>query len=228
MYKTKVKEYGCIRHPSIPFVGASPDGINIDPRNRAKYGRLLEIKNVVSREITGIPLDAYWIQMQVQMEVCNLDVCDFVETCIKEFDGEAEFFEKREQYDYCGAVLQLCRDAEGVPSSSNVEYLFSPLSKSFLWTSKQFEKWSQNVWKRKNGVGSTTYRIVVMKYWYLDDFSCVVVERNKTWFETALPKIGTTWELIERETENGEWKKRAPASKKIQIDLTSLSALSTL
>ena len=39
----------------------------------------VEIKNIVNREITGIPLEAYWIQMQVQMEVCDLDLT-FIES----------------------------------------------------------------------------------------------------------------------------------------------------
>ena len=30
---------------------------------------MLEIKNPVSREITGIPKEEYWIQMQLQMEM---------------------------------------------------------------------------------------------------------------------------------------------------------------
>ena len=45
---------------------------------------MVEIKNVVSREITGIPVTKYWIQTQIQMEVCDLEECDFVETKFKE------------------------------------------------------------------------------------------------------------------------------------------------
>jgi hypothetical protein len=52
----------------------------------------------VNREITGIPLEAYWIQMQVQMEVCDLDECDFFETQFKEFDTSEEFFISDKEY----------------------------------------------------------------------------------------------------------------------------------
>ena len=45
-------EFGCIPHPTYPYIGASPDGINIDSESN-KYGRMLEIKNIVNREITG-------------------------------------------------------------------------------------------------------------------------------------------------------------------------------
>ena len=52
---------------------------------------MLEIKNPTSREITGIPKEDYWIQMQLQMETCNLNECDFLETVFKEYETEEEF-----------------------------------------------------------------------------------------------------------------------------------------
>ena len=41
---------------------------------------MLEVKNPVSREITGMPKKAYWAQMEIQMEVWDLNECDFLET----------------------------------------------------------------------------------------------------------------------------------------------------
>ena len=76
-YKTKIGEFGCIGHDVHKFIGASPDGINIDKTNK-RYGRLLEIKNPKSREITGIPKKEYWVQMQIQIEVWDLNECDFL------------------------------------------------------------------------------------------------------------------------------------------------------
>ena len=52
---------------------------------------MLEIKNIVNREITGIPLKAYWVQMQMQMEVCELDKCDFLETRFLEYEDKESF-----------------------------------------------------------------------------------------------------------------------------------------
>ena len=51
---------------------------------------MLEIKNIVNREITGIPKKEYWVQMQMQMEVCAIyEECDFLETRFKEYENEA-------------------------------------------------------------------------------------------------------------------------------------------
>ena len=89
-FSTRVGDFGCIRHTQYPFIGASPDGIHIDPHS-PRYGRMVEIKNIVNREITGIPKEEYWIQMQVQMEVCNLNECDFLETRFVEYDSYEDF-----------------------------------------------------------------------------------------------------------------------------------------
>ena len=40
-------------------------------------------------------------------------------------------------------------------------------------------------------------------YWYLDEFSCILVKRNKLWFSAALPIILDTWDTIVRERESG-------------------------
>src|SRR6185312_2631385 len=61
---TNIMEFGLIPHRTIPFLGASPDGITPE-------GRMLEIKCPYRRKITGIPPFYYWIQVQIQMEVCD-------------------------------------------------------------------------------------------------------------------------------------------------------------
>ena len=89
-YNTIVSDFGCIPHTSISFLAASPDGINTYNKNE-RFGRMVEVKNIVNRIINGIPKSEYWIQMQVQMEVCNLNECDFLETRFLEYENEEEF-----------------------------------------------------------------------------------------------------------------------------------------
>jgi hypothetical protein len=52
---------------------------------------MLEIKNIVNREINGIPKFEYWIQMQLQMETCDLNECDFLETKFTEYESYSDF-----------------------------------------------------------------------------------------------------------------------------------------
>jgi len=195
LYHTKVKEYGCLRHRSLPFVGASPDGINVDVRNGERFGRMVEIKNVVSREITGEPLDDYWIQMQVQMEVCGLDLCDFVETSIKEFDTFDTFYAKRDDYDYAGVLFHFVSLLD--PLQNHYEYM--PLRWSTTCEWRQVESWREKFQKQLRH----SHRFVGPLFWYLEEFSCVVVPRNADWFAAALPRITEVWRTIERERTEG-------------------------
>lgn len=75
-YQTTIQELGRLLHPVDPRCSASPDGLIV---SQERFGRLLEIKCPVTRQPDGrVPKD-YYHQMQMQLHVTGLDVCDFVE-----------------------------------------------------------------------------------------------------------------------------------------------------
>jgi hypothetical protein len=82
------REYGILSDDKLLHIGASPDGIitTVNSSNfysRIKLGRMREIKNPVTRVIdTTIP-NYYYYQMQQQMYVCKLPMCDFIQTRFK-------------------------------------------------------------------------------------------------------------------------------------------------
>jgi len=192
LYNTKVGEFGCIKHDTIPFLGASPDGINIDEKN-ILFGRLLEIKNPVSdRLLNGIPKKDYWIQMQMQMEVWCLDECDFLETRFKTYDTEEDFetdgtFQKTKDNKYKGIILQFHDGHEPI-------YEYPP----FQITKKEFEKWSDNCIEKHSSLTWIGYT-----YWYLDKYSCALVLRNKEWFKEIKPLLENVWDTIVKERVTG-------------------------
>lgn len=51
-------------------------------------------------------------------------------------------------------------------------------------------------------------------YWYLDEISCVLIQRNQYWFSNAIQKIRHVWDIIEKEKitgyEHRSPKKRTP------------------
>ena len=67
---------GRFTHPNVPWLSASPDGI-VMKGNHA--GRLVEIKSPKTRQPGEFVPEEYFVQMQIQMEVCNLDSVDFIE-----------------------------------------------------------------------------------------------------------------------------------------------------
>ena len=69
----KVLEFGLLVHPQLAWLGASPDGVTT-------CGNLIEIKCPYKRQpIPGEIPHHYMPQVQVQLEVCDLDLCYFVE-----------------------------------------------------------------------------------------------------------------------------------------------------
>jgi hypothetical protein len=58
-------------------------------------------------------------------------------------------------------------------------------------------------------------------YWYLEEFSCVYIPRNREWFEDAIPKIHDIWNTILKERVEG-YEHRAPKKRlaKNQIDVS--------
>tara|TARA_B100000927_G_scaffold289089_1_gene285009 strand:- start:629 stop:1900 length:1272 start_codon:yes stop_codon:yes gene_type:complete len=219
MFHTKVDDFGCIKHGKYPFIGASPDGINVDETN-IRFGRMVEIKNIYNREITGIPKKEYWIQMQLQMEVCKLETCDFVETRIKEFDDMEEYLDKREEYEYNGIVLEFLPKFKPCDLSSNEQVLNNNKKKLFhmiLDNSKSKYEIEEIINKTKED--NENFYLLGVSYWYLDEFSCVLVKRNELWFKKSLSEIEKVWAIIEKERVDG-YEHRASKKRRPSIDNT--------
>lgn len=201
-YKTTVEDFGCIPHPEFSNIGASPDGINTDP-NSSRYGRMVEVKNRFSESvpITGNPKEEYWIQMQQQMNVCNLNECDFLETRFKEYSSSVEFYADGDSFQTTadgkmkGVYLYFQKD--------NIPYYEYP---ALNLSEEAYEEWQTATMLAKEEAG---YQWISSIYWYLDKFSCVLVFKNKLWFDLALREINDVWSTILKERETG-YEHRAP------------------
>lgn len=235
IYSTKVSDdFGCIRHREIECIGASPDGVVVDPLSD-RYGRMVEIKNIVNREMNGVPSKAYWIQMQVQMETCELEECDFFETRICEYSDEDAFWAETApdptsttEYilpEHRGVILyfvdRVSIGGGGNSSNSNSSgdvggggddenlhaihmipeqkphYEYMPLDISL--NKKAVYEWIESTRQRLR----RNYSLYTTLWWYLADYSCVLVERNHMWFNAAKSKIQETWKTIECERNTG-------------------------
>jgi putative phage-type endonuclease len=212
--KTKIEDFGCIAHPVYKFLGASPDGINVD-KNSDRYGRMLEIKNVVSREINGNPKKEYWIQMQLQMEVCNLDECDFVETKFVEYTDAESFHNDSKIDDNGDKTITLTKDnkTKGVILYFHTKeckpfYSYKPLN---IISPNDISTWEEHELEKYE---SEPYNYVFFKfiYWKLEVLSCVLVLRNREWFKNNISTLEKVWNTIETERVTG-YEHRAPNKK---------------
>ena len=218
MYNSKIEDFGCIQHIFYKFIGASPDGIVIKS-NTGRYGRMLEIKNPVSRYITGIPKKEYWVQMQLQMEVCDLDECDFFETKFVEYtnyesyqDDSAIVYDlsgnKFKSYvttnnnSYKGTIIYF-HTKEGAPF-----YVYQPLNLYLIeditnWEEENIEKYQSEPYN---------YTFIKFIYWKIEKMSCVLVLRNREWFKNNVGQLEKVWKIIEEERITG-YEHRAPNKK---------------
>ena len=81
----KSHEIGLVQHRQYPWLGASPDGVTED-------GLLIEIKCPLTRKIEAKVPKHYWPQVQLQLEITDLEECDFVQYRPAKTEGaEPEF-----------------------------------------------------------------------------------------------------------------------------------------
>jgi putative phage-type endonuclease len=181
----KVLEFGCLRHPYISFLGASPDGIT-------EEGVMVEIKCPSSRKITGIPPSYYWCQVQGQLEVCELDRCDFLECSIKEYIDQDAYLMDNYDSNYSlnrfghekGIVVEFYRKNE-----KTFYYDYSPV----CLIDDEVDKWKNDILKKHE---TSNVIFSCFCYWYLEEVSCVPIYRNQEWFQKASIELGIFWDKV--------------------------------
>lgn len=160
----------CVVHPVHKFLGASPDGIvltkdPLDPR----WGKLVEFKCPISRPFTQdspIP-DAYYHQMQMQMECCNIDECDYVEMQFK-ICGRTEWAASESPYK---GVMVVYDDGIIHYKPKNVEYT----------------EW-------KSGIVGEEHRIV---HWTLNNIRIENVLRDPRWLSDRIDEFKDFWNMVQ-------------------------------
>ena len=221
IYKTGVEDFGCIQDDEYSFLGASPDGINTDISSE-RYGRMLEIKNIVNREIDGIPKKEYWIQTQLQMKVCDLDECDFLETRFTEYADQAAFKEDinpneiYEHYDgteFVNVCLSKDLKHKGIiiyfhTKEGKPYYVYKPLD---IIEPSHILKWEEIMLDMYQS-DKYNYTYIKFIYWKLDQMSCVLVSRNRQWFEDNIAELKSLWDTVLAERVSG-FEHRAPNRK---------------
>jgi putative phage-type endonuclease len=185
--QTSVIEFGCIRHPTLHFLGASPDGITAD-------GVMVEIKCPSSRVIDGIIPEGYYCQVQGQLEVCELDRCDFLECRIMEYTDQDDYetdcskecdFHKNHYGMEKGAVANFI---DMIENKSHYEY--SPIG----IIGEDLVKWKAEVLAKYRH--QNRYAFEKFTYWYLERVSCIPIYRNQEWFYKASKELREFWEKV--------------------------------
>ena len=202
--RVNVKEYGCIPHPTIPFLGASPDGIcYYDSENKEYIGRMLEIKCPKSRKLNGFVPEYYLAQVQGQLEVCDLEYCDFLECNIEEV-SEQDFFnnnstslnyydnsKSKSNYSIPSMEQGVLIDTYCKKLGKNV-YHYCPFD--VCETREGIKEWEDGIIEEILSDENLDYNAT--KYWRLREYSVIFVKRDKPWFKKAHKKLEKCWNEI--------------------------------
>jgi putative phage-type endonuclease len=193
----EVFEFGCIKHPTIDFLGASPDGITND-------GIMLEIKCPSSRVIDGIIPTGYYCQVQMQLEVCELDRCDFLECKLKEYSSEDEYvkdnFNCNNFYNSIGFEKGVVAEYF-VLADKKYKFDYSPIG----ILGQELEDWKNKAMAKYENINDNSIIFASFSYWYLEEVSCIPIYRNQEWFNNVYPELKNCWDdiIYYRSLENG-------------------------
>lgn len=172
-YNVNIYEFGLIKHPHISFFGASPDGIT-------NNGIMVEIKCPFKRKINGeIPLQ-YYYQIQGQLDVCDLEECDYFECEFSIYPGEFDFCND-DTHTEKGIIIEY-------GNQEKAEYIYSDL---FYDKPKKYdvEKWvSEN--NRDD--------IIDIKFYKLEKLNTQRVYRDKKFMNEKIEELEVVWNKIIR------------------------------
>lgn len=177
--KVQVFDVGLINHatvagrraddPPVPYLSASPDGVTDDEV-------LLEIKCPSSRKIKDYPPLWYWMQVQIQLAVCDIDVCDFVEAEITEFAS----------YEAMVSFADIA-----CPHGLLVEFNVAPYglqTKTFRYAPAGLSAREMTAWLEETLPAAPKDGIALPVFWVAKT-SIKRVPRDRKWFAAILPRL---------------------------------------
>lgn len=181
-------DIGRVRHPTLPRLAASPDGLIL---GGVKQGRLLEIKCPITRDLTGeVPME-YWCQMQLQAEVCNVDAVEYVEARLSSLPYERSYelstaaLAKAKQ-PWMGVVAVVSPTLFGPPHE--YQYVYSP-----LFPTSDLE--GMLAWMPEIAYEG---RLIERTIWWVSDWFTTTVLRNRRWWSCiGQPAYESFWKDVD-------------------------------
>jgi putative phage-type endonuclease len=166
--KEHINEFGLVNHYRNKWLAASPDGIT-------DTGRMLEIKCPLKRTIVKsyVPF-YYFVQTQIQMECCNLDVCDYLECKIEEIT-KAQFWNNEVSIKE-GVLIKKEHD----------QYIYPP---NDILTKNDFTIWLS---KPENNFPESN-----LIYYSITDYQLLNIPRSKEWYNNIKDPLKNNWDKIQ-------------------------------
>lgn len=168
---SELLEFGMLVDPENTWIGASPDGITTK-------GCMLEIKCPLNRQLSDAPPLSYWIQQQIQLQVCKLDMSHFLDCIIVEFVSQRTWEQAM---------------ATSMEPSFRFSAVFETPQHAFVyppWTVQSNDELIQWVNDSRKKFLSEPSLCMIF------DFKLIPVPRSCVWFENNAPRLYSVWEEI--------------------------------
>jgi putative phage-type endonuclease len=184
---TQVHEFGLLSHGRLKWLAASPDGITTE-------GVMLEIKCPKSRKIDPTaPPFYYWVQVQIQLEVCDLEECDFFECEIEEKQDETEFrsLEGTLSGPQDLGILMCVPKEPDTPG--DLQFIYPPAE---LVTIDDYIEWRDKMLNERPELIPT--------YYFIKRYNNIRIKRSRAWFAKNKEDIKETWRVVTKLQNNHE------------------------
>ena len=181
---TRVVDLGRLKHKTDKRLAASPDGLIIEGPDQ-RLSRFVEFKAPVTRKILSIVPEDYMAQMQIQMEVGQVEECDYLEIKFNSGYGakvsqvsipseNPTLFDQRWFYGHIHLVVN-------EETNEPIRYEYSPLNTT---------DWVPEL------VANEIVSEVIP--WWTSEWFTTTVGRSRTWFESVQPAMKAFWEDVKK------------------------------
>jgi hypothetical protein len=192
-WSAKIHDLGRLVHQTDSHLAASPDGLIVETPHKDRLGRLVEIKCPYSRKVGGdIPFE-YWVQMQIQMEVADVDECEYMEV-----------------------EITSTRPTQANPVDlSGCQYKGTIL----LWQGETGYDYEYTEYPCRESPTREGYDLVEIIPWGIQKYHHKTVQRDRMWFQSTEPWRASFWEDVERSRTGKDLLVPAPPPPKAKVKI---------
>jgi putative phage-type endonuclease len=244
-----VGEFGLVPHisePQISYLGASPDGIctctTLDKKFSNMVGRMLEIKctttrviNIKGKEDGEICPHYYWVQVQLQLECCDLEDCDFWQCKLVDYEDKEEWLDELEnrakntrqqeikieidERFESGCIIEFIPINKEIPLDEKIEfygqYIYPTTLEMSIKEKIEWGDYMEKNWEKHYPELKKEYKFNKIRYWHLEKSHCYLIKRDREWFKDKQDKLKEFWDdvIYYRNNEEAKMKLKEETSK---------------
>lgn len=197
---------GRIRHPTLPRLAASPDGLIVEGPRKS---RLVEIKAPISRILTKEIPEEYFCQMQLQAEVTDVEAVEYIEvrfSLLSDFATEEDFLQKL-NYSFPERMGTVLIVGESTEQPDTWTYVYSPIWNLTAENLAIAKQWIPETMLESQNRSS--HQILERSIWRVKQGWHTTVPRNRNWWEhVGKPAYEAFWKEVEEARESGKFKSK--------------------